>query len=365
MGTQPLNTPFDNTNDPMVFIIPAVYPNAFVDFELTFTADAGSFEQDIIYTAVIGMPDYLLVDDDGGLDEHEYFTTAMENLALVYDIWDVNATGSPAADLDDYPYVIWFTGDSRTETMSPENVNGLTSYLNNGGLLLITSQDIVQRLSERGDPADMLFLNSYLKVDYEMRETNHLVVGETGTLFEGLQVLTAGNGGAGNQISQDALLVQPGGVVQMLYGTDKVAAVSSVGFNYAAISFGFGIEGIHNDYPGYDTREDVLDAALAFLSSAVGIDDNSNFPITFEIKQNYPNPFNPTTNISFIVPIDAEVKISVYDILGRLIDTPLDKFVTAGEHNITWDGSNFSSGIYFYRLETSDVTTTKRMTLLK
>jgi immune inhibitor A len=287
MGTQPLNTPFDNTNDPMIFIVPDSYPVSFVDFELTFTADAGSFEQEIIYTTVVGMPDYLLVDDDGGLNEHEYFTTAMNNLALVYDVWDVNTAGSPATNLDDYAYVIWFTGDTRPETMSPENVDGLTSYLNNGGLLLITSQDIVQRLSERGDPADMLFLNSYLKVDYEMRETNHLVVGETGTLFEGLQVLTAGNGGAGNQISQDALLVQPGGAAQMLYGTDKVAAVSFVGFNYAAITFGFGIEGIHNDYPGYDTREDVLGAALSYLSNAVGIDDDINTPMVFELIQNY------------------------------------------------------------------------------
>ena len=250
--------------------------------------------------------------------------------------------------------------------MSTENVDGLTSYLNTGGLLLVTSQDIVQRLSERGEPADMLFLNSYLKVDYEMRETNHLVVGETGTVFEGLQVLTAGSGGAGNQISQDALLVQPGGAVQMLYGTDKIVAVSSVGFNYAAITFGFGIEGIYNDYAGYDNREDVLNAALMFLSNAVGIDGEIlNIPLTFDLTQNYRNPFNPSTNISFTVPSASDVKISVYDILGRLIDTPFDKFVPAGEYNISWDGSNYPSGIYFYRLETTSNSITKRMTLLK
>jgi hypothetical protein len=80
---------------------------------------------------------------------------------------------------------------------------------------------------------------------------------------------------------------------------------------------------------------------------------------------NYPNPFNAATNISFSLPQASEVKIVVYDLLGRIVDILLNEFREAGEHSVTWNANRFTSGIYFYRLETADGSYTRRMTLLK
>ena len=365
MGPQPLNTPFNNDNDPLVFSVPSNFPVSFVEFTLTFTAAGGDYNQEFQYRVLVGHPNILLVDDDGGLDEHTYYIEAMESLELPYHIWDVSSQGSPASMLNQYLMIIWFTGDTRTDPMTAANVDGLISYLDFGARLLITSQDFVQRLTERGDPDDITLLNNYLKVAYEAPESNHLTVGVAGTPFNGLQVLTAGNGGAGNQYSMDALTILGGGEEMLLYGSGNRAGVGVSG-DYAAITVGFGIEGIYNGYPGYDTREDIIDAALTFLWGATGTDDvTTAIPEKFTLSQNYPNPFNASTNISFSLREAGNVKIVIYDLLGRVVDVPFNEFNIAGNHVVNWNGNEFTSGIYFYRLETANGSYLKRMTLLK
>jgi len=365
MGSQPLNTPFGNDADPLVFIVDPNFPVSFVEFTITFTAMGGDYQQEFEYTVLVGHPNILLVDDDGGLPEHTYYTEAMETLELPYHIWDVSIQGSPASILNQYLITIWFTGDTRAEPMSAQDVSGLINYLDFGARLLITSQDFVQRLSERSDPDDIILLNDYLKVNYQGQENNHMTFGAAGTPFDGLQVLTAGNGGAANQYSMDALTMLPGGQGMLVYGSGNSAGVGVSG-SFAALTIGFGIEGIYNGYPGYDTREDIIDAALTFLWGATGTDDISTaIPEEFALDQNYPNPFNAATNISFSLPEAGEVMIVVYDLLGRVVDVPLNEFKEAGKHAVTWNADEYTSGIYFYRLETADGSYTRRMTLLK
>jgi hypothetical protein len=80
---------------------------------------------------------------------------------------------------------------------------------------------------------------------------------------------------------------------------------------------------------------------------------------------NFPNPFNASTIIKFELRNDSHVRLSIYDLLGREIDRPASELMSSGRHEIAWDGSGYSSGIYFYRLETADGSWTRRMTLLK
>ena len=88
-------------------------------------------------------------------------------------------------------------------------------------------------------------------------------------------------------------------------------------------------------------------------------------PNSFEVKQNYPNPFNPTTNIEFSIPKDANVSIKIYDILGKEVSTLVNEQRSAGTYIINWNASNFSSGIYFYRVSAGECTETKKMFLVK
>jgi len=91
----------------------------------------------------------------------------------------------------------------------------------------------------------------------------------------------------------------------------------------------------------------------------------SGTPVSFELSQNYPNPFNPSTSIKFSVPKDGIVSLKIYNVTGQLIETYVDGFLNAGNYNAQIDGTNLSSGIYFYTLSSGDYVQTKKMNLIK
>ena len=85
----------------------------------------------------------------------------------------------------------------------------------------------------------------------------------------------------------------------------------------------------------------------------------------FILYQNYPNPFNPETTIRFSIPKSGNVSLFIYDILGRKIYTLLNKFMKPGMHEINFNGSNFSSGVYFYKVTWGKYSTVKKFVILK
>ncbi|MEZ4691838.1 MAG: T9SS type A sorting domain-containing protein [Ignavibacteria bacterium] len=106
-----------------------------------------------------------------------------------------------------------------------------------------------------------------------------------------------------------------------------------------------------------------------YMKSEEPVTDNSelrsNDKFEFKLHENYPNPFNPSTLIRFEIPENGHVKLSVYDITGRLIKTLVNEFRNAGTYESAFDGSSLSSGFYFYRLESGRNIETNRMILLK
>jgi hypothetical protein len=88
-------------------------------------------------------------------------------------------------------------------------------------------------------------------------------------------------------------------------------------------------------------------------------------PIQFALEQNYPNPFNPTTTIKFSIPEKSVVELNVYNQLGELVQTLINKEMTPGTHDVEFNGENLSSGIYFYQIKAKDFVSTKKLVLLK
>ena len=117
----------------------------------------------------------------------------------------------------------------------------------------------------------------------------------------------------------------------------------------------------------------LADVAIQFYNSGytIGIIKLGNeVPSTFRLEQNYPNPFNPTTKIKFDIPEDVkrktlDVKLIVYDILGREIQTLVNEKLQPGMYEVSFDGSNLASGIYFYQLKTESYIENKKMVLIK
>jgi hypothetical protein len=104
---------------------------------------------------------------------------------------------------------------------------------------------------------------------------------------------------------------------------------------------------------------------LASASSAINDRNSFNLPYTFQLDQNYPNPFNPTTTIQFTIPTKMHVKLKIFDVNGREISTLINKNYIQGLYEVSWDASGLASGIYFYRMEAGNFTSSKKMILLK
>ena len=88
-------------------------------------------------------------------------------------------------------------------------------------------------------------------------------------------------------------------------------------------------------------------------------------PERYSLSQNFPNPFNPETTIQYTLPLREHVTLSIYDTQGRRVARLIDGFKDAGRHQISFDGSRLSSGIYIYRIRAGDYTETRKLTLVK
>jgi agmatine/peptidylarginine deiminase len=102
------------------------------------------------------------------------------------------------------------------------------------------------------------------------------------------------------------------------------------------------------------------------VTNTVGITQTgNNTPKRFTLYQNFPNPFNPVTKIKFDIPKQDNVSLKIYDITGREVLAVINAQMNAGSYSYEWDASKYSSGIYFYKLETKDFTAVKKMILIK
>ena len=101
-------------------------------------------------------------------------------------------------------------------------------------------------------------------------------------------------------------------------------------------------------------------------TSVVAFEDPSPaIPVSIQLLQNYPNPFNPRTRISYSIPRPDFVTLIVYDVLGRQTHTLVDEFQDAGKYSVNFEASEFSSGLYFYKLQTETFIKVKKMLLLR
>ncbi len=120
--------------------------------------------------------------------------------------------------------------------------------------------------------------------------------------------------------------------------------------------------GIHN--PAFTVA--LLKASIELLGGVVAVDyPKDNMPEEYKLSQNYPNPFNPSTTIEYTIPEFSTVTLTIYDALGKQIEQLYSGEKSPGTYSVQWNASNYSSGIYFYRLSTDKFVQVKKMLLLK
>ena len=88
-------------------------------------------------------------------------------------------------------------------------------------------------------------------------------------------------------------------------------------------------------------------------------------PTELSLSSAYPNPFNPTTTLSFALPIESEVSLSIYNLQGRLVSTLISGNMNAGYHSVIWNADNHPSGMYFVKMVAGEYISTQKLMLVK
>jgi flagellar hook assembly protein FlgD len=118
-------------------------------------------------------------------------------------------------------------------------------------------------------------------------------------------------------------------------------------------------------------RNHIFFDGMNWMGRAFNVDiSGGSTPAAYDLSQNHPNPFNPSTTFSFDMKVKSRVTLKIYSVTGALVRTLVDEVKPAGSYKVTWDGtgergSKVASGVYFYRMDTKEFTSTKKMVLLR
>jgi len=144
-------------------------------------------------------------------------------------------------------------------------------------------------------------------------------------------------------------------------GVYQVDSLGSGSYNMVADRIGYAPASRTTGITNYS--KDTIDITM---NSVLGIQRiDVILPKDFHLGLNYPNPFNPSTNISFDLPRNSHVELTIYNTLGQIVAVLVNSNLTAGSYKADWNGTNYASGVYFYRLTAGSFVDVKKMVLLK
>jgi len=147
----------------------------------------------------------------------------------------------------------------------------------------------------------------------------------------------------------------------------KIGFVPGFGTTTEPKSYSYNDETVTSGKYYYKLKQIDYDGSHSFSDVA---EVDISLPTVFALEQNYPNPFNPSTSIQFSLPVDANVTIVVYNLVGEKVADVVSGDFSAGQHNVNFDASSLTSGVYFYRIDVtasngSNFSSVKKMTVLK
>lgn len=150
-------------------------------------------------------------------------------------------------------------------------------------------------------------------------------------------------------------------------GTQRWADVYNGTGNNTDIAYSMALDRSKNVFvTGFSSGGSSFDFATIKYSQPIGIRPiSSSLPKEFSLSQNYPNPFNPKTIINFQLPMFRNVRLIIYDVLGREVAILVNQQLKPGTYEVDWDASDYPSGVYFYKLISESFIKTKKMILLK
>lgn len=321
--------------------------------------------------------DILVVDDDEGVPYEDYFTAALQPLPYSYAVWDQNVLGELSAEnMAFFEALVWGTGLGYP-TLSTTDQTTLGEYLEGGGRLFLTGQDVGWDMcdllqSPHASPESIAWYNTYLGAEYVLDIMfDNSIQGISGDpIGDGLNFNINGGTGADNQPYPSEIAPFGEGQACFRYTPGKIAGVHLNTGQFKTVYLAFGLEGISE----LADRELVMDRTMDWL-----INDPSGVPDGQPIQaflasspQAVPNPFNPETSIGFRVggTQSALVKIEVFDLRGHRVRDLFRGLTEPGEKNFVWDGrsdngNSVASGAYIAQVSVGKSQQSLKLTLAK
>jgi hypothetical protein len=354
----------DNSATPFVLSAPPDLIDHWVTFDL-FIRAGGNFEDTITFRMPAGDPGILLVDDTGDADKDLFYPGLLDSLGYIYDLHQVARVGPDLDDLRRFDVVIWFTERETLNTLTEVDQSNLTSYLDEGGSLLITGSGL------GNDIGGTDFYDKYLHISWVGETSSTLLQGVSGDpISEGNLLLIHNQDGQQDILSPDQ---EAGTSTCFNYVGAGVAAVKYEG-TYKALYFGYGLEDTRSDNPSALSPYGLMARILDWFAVTTPVEQGETpavpLPKTFHVAPNYPNPFNASTRIAFQVPEPARVELRIFNVRGQEVRTLLNEEMGAGSHTLIWDGTDsegrvVASGIYFCQMRAQDFGKTLKMLLLR
>jgi len=317
--------------------------------------------------------DILIINGDPEGRYLDYFAEAIDSVGELDEVIEYGVWGYADRQLDmdeliasDATLVLWVQGQDGTIDASAQE--GLNGYLESGGSLVIAGSEAPALL----DGSDLI---ETMGAGFQASVTDRFTINgfDDDPITGGLRFGFGSGDGAGYFGYPSSMTITGTGTGSMMFGTTDFlrAAVLNETDTYKSYLMGIPFEcinskearvaimlGIMVHMAGYTYGEDITPEAAMLL-----------IPEEYAIEQNYPNPFNPTTEITFSLPENAQVTITVYDLAGREVTRLVDSNYQAGQHHVEWSAENNASGIYFYRFaavgEQDSFTGTRKMLLVK
>lgn len=143
---------------------------------------------------------------------------------------------------------------------------------------------------------------------------------------------------------------------------EKIGYVAGFGTTTEAKSYSFTDSKLSEGKYTYRLKQIDYDGSFSYSNE---VNTEVNLPLEYSLEQNYPNPFNPGTTIKYSIPADGHVKLSVYNLLGEEVANLVNSQQKAGRYEIDFNASNLASGVYVYRLESSNFISSKKLILMK
>jgi len=356
-------TMMNNLYDPFTIDVPMGFEAEYVTFTLYFE-DASGYNMTYDFLQLVGSPTVAIVDDSPvETDVEQWWFDIMMASGITSDI--LTSLEAVNANLGEYDAVVWSTSNATANVLTALEIAAIEAYLDQGGKMLLNGENI-------GEYAGTwTLLQDYFGVEHELAEVGDqyefLLYGVEDGPFPGIEIVTTGGGGANTCTTPGSMTPLVGSEPLFYYiMTDYIGGTGYVGDGFTTSYLAFNIEsvsGLNESWRAADVMWQVLD----WMGATTAVEDAeapAALPTTVELSS-YPNPFNAAMTVNYTLPRAADVELNLVNVLGQSIAELTSGRMMAGAHDVAFDASDLSSGVYFLQLRAGDDVHMQKVMLLK